>query len=80
MGFEEKFKEIDNLINLMKEHITEMDKASFLSAIGTVMKIYSINHDIPMGDFVIEFAAGIFEAENSLSAFGIPDDDNDDDD
>lgn len=79
MDFEKKFEKIQELIDFMKEHTAGMDKASFLSIIGTVMKVYSINHDIPMMEFVIEFAAGIFEVENSLSAFGISDEDNTDD-
>ena len=74
------FEKIQELIDFMKEHTAEMDKTSFLSTIGTVMKIYSINHDIPMMEFVIEFAAGIFEAENAFSGFGASDEDDVDDD
>lgn len=76
MGFEEKFKKIDNLINLVKEHTAGMDKASFLSPIGTVMKLYSLENDIPMKDFMIEFVAGIFAAKDALP--GLFDDDDDD--
>lgn len=67
MDFEAKFKEINNLISLVKEHTAGMDKASFLSAIGTVMKIYSLENDLPMKDFMIEFVAGIFTAEDAFS-------------
>lgn len=76
MGFEEKLKEIDNLINLVKEHTAGMDKASFLSSIGTIMKIYSLENDIPMKDFMIEFVTGIFAAEDAFP--GLFDDDDDD--
>ena len=64
MDFEARFKEIDNLISLVKEHTAGMDKASFLSSIGTVMKVYSLENDLPMKDFMIEFVAGIFAAED----------------
>ena len=66
MDFEAKFKEIDNLINLVKEHTAGMDKASFLSAIGTVMKAYSLENDLPMEDLMIEFVGGILTAEGVL--------------
>lgn len=76
MNFEEKFKKIDNLIKLVKEHTAGMDKASFLSSIGTVMKIYSLENNLPMKDFMIEFVAGIFAAEDAFPGlFGDDDDD-----
>lgn len=79
MDTEKKFKKelekIDNLINLVEENTAEMSKAAFLSSIGTVMKAYSLEHDLPMKDFVIEFMAGVFAAENALHGLFYEDDD-----
>lgn len=77
--FEKEFEKIQELIDLVKEHTAGMDKATFLSSIGTVMKVYSLDHNIPMRDFITEFAVGIFKAENAFSVFGISDEDNTDD-
>lgn len=74
--FEKELGKIDALIALVKEHTAGMEKASFLSAIGTVMKAYSLEHDIPMKGFVIEFMTGVFAAEDALP--GLFDDADDD--
>ena len=75
MNFKKKFEKIQELIDFVKEHTAEMDKASFLSSIGTIMKLYSIEHDIPMEDFMIEFVAGVFAAEGVLPGLFNDDDD-----
>lgn len=76
--FENEWEKINELIKIVKEKTADMDKASFLSTIGTVMKVYSFKHNIPMRDFVIEFAVGVFQTENEFSGFGVSDEDDDD--
>lgn len=75
--FKNEWKKIDELIEIVKEKTADMDKPVFLSAIGTVMKLYSFKHNIPMRDFVTEFAVGIFRAENMFSGFGVSDEEDD---
>lgn len=76
-NFKNEWEKIDELIEIVKEKTADMDKPVFLSAIGTVMKLYSFKHNIPMRDFVTEFAVGIFRAENMFSGFGVSDEEDD---
>ena len=57
------FKRVSEIISDVLSESDDMSKAEFYSAIGTIMKMYSIKNDITMIDLLSEFIAGILEAE-----------------
>lgn len=59
------FDEVDKIINMAKE-TDDMSEDEFIATLGTVMKIYSVKHDIPMKDIIIKFAVCMLDTENSI--------------
>lgn len=59
------FNEVDRIMNMAKE-TADMNEGEFLATLGTVMKIYSVKHDIPMKDIIIKFAVCMLDTENSI--------------
>ena len=59
------FEKILEMIAYMEEKTTYMSKEEFLAIIGTILKVYSLQKDIPMIDFVIDLMAGVMSVEHN---------------
>lgn len=60
-------EKVMDLVKHIYDEIKDLDSANFQATIGTVMKVYSVEHDIDMSQFIIGFACGILDMEKEFN-------------
>lgn len=60
------FEESKEVINYVLEKTTDMSKPAFYATIGIILKVYSLQKDIPMIELIGEFVNGIVGLEADL--------------
>lgn len=60
------FKEAREVINYVLEKTADMSRPAFYATMGTILKMYSLQKDIPMLELIGEFTKGIVDAEADL--------------
>lgn len=57
------FEEAREVINYVLEKTADMERPAFYATMGTILKIYSIQKNIPMIELISEFVNGIVDSE-----------------
>lgn len=60
------FEEAREVINYVLEKTADMERPAFYATMGTILKMYSIQKDIPMIELIGEFVNGIVDSEANL--------------
>lgn len=57
------FKEAREVINYVLEKTADMERPAFYATMGTILKMYSLQKNIPMLELIGEFINGIVNSE-----------------
>lgn len=60
------FKEAREVITYVLEKTANMSRPAFYATMGTILKMYSLQKDIPMIELIGEFVNGIVSSEADL--------------